>query len=148
MKTCGQVMTRDPRSCLGNESAQQAAQTMKREDVGSIPVVQDQQSKHLIGIVTDRDLAVNVVAEARDPRSTRVQDVMTSHPVTCHETDDLNKAMDAMAQHQVRRIPIVDNNNRLVGIVSQADVATQSNAPKKTAEVIEKISQSEKPAMH
>src|SRR5579859_4037772 len=148
MKTCGQVMTREPKSCLSNESAQQAAQLMKREDVGSIPVVQDQQSKHLIGIVTDRDLAMNVVAEGRDPRTTRVQEVMTNHPVTCHETDDLNKAMDAMAQHQVRRIPIVDNNNRLVGIVSQADVATQSNAPKKTAEVIEKSSQSEKPAMH
>src|SRR5260221_3081511 len=108
MKTCGQVMTRDPRSCLANESAQQAAQLMKREDVGSIPVVQDQQSKLLVGIVTDRDLAVNVVSEGRDPRTTRVQDVMTSHPVTCHQDEDLAQSMDAMAQHQVRRIPIVD----------------------------------------
>src|SRR5579859_6320089 len=144
MKTCGQVMTREPKSCLSNESAQQAAQMMKREDVGSIPVVQDQQSKKLVGIVTDRDLAMNVVADGRDPRTTRVQDVMTAHPITCQETESIDTAMELMARHQVRRIPIVDSNSHLLGIVAQADVATRSNAPRKAAETIEKISQSEK----
>ncbi len=148
MKTCEQVMTKNPVCCVSNQTVEKAAQFMKTEDVGSIPVVDDPQSKKLVGIVTDRDLALKVVAEGRSPASTRISDVMTRHPVTCHEDDDLSKAMDTMRQHQVRRIPVIDKNDHLVGIIAQADVAMQSDNPQKTAEVVEDISKPVQAAAH
>jgi len=96
---------------------------MRREDVGAVPVINDEQQRQLIGIVTDRDLAIKVVAEARDPNHTLVQDVMTSTIVVCRECEDLSSAIKAMEEHQIRRIPVVDENGRVVGIISQADVA-------------------------
>jgi CBS domain-containing protein len=140
MTTCGQIMSKNLASCLASDTADKAAKFMKTENVGSIPVVESQQSQKLVGIVTDRDLALNVVAEGRDPRSTRVEQVMTRNPVTCLENDDLQKAMNFMTENQVRRIPIVDKNGRLVGIVAQADIATRTDNPQKTAEVVEEIS--------
>jgi len=94
----------------------------------------------LKGIVTDRDLVLKVVAEARDPKTTRVKEVMTTLVATCRFDDDADKAIELMQQHQVRRIPIVDGDGHLVGIISQADVATRVDEPKKTAEVVEEIS--------
>ena len=97
---------------------------MRREDGGAVPVINDEQKKQLIGIVTDRDLAIKVVAEARDPNHTLVQDVMTSTIVVCREREDLSRVIKAMEEHQIRRIPVVDEDGRVVGIISQADVAT------------------------
>jgi CBS domain-containing protein len=105
-----------------------------------MPVVDNFQTRKLIGIVTDRDLAMKVVAESRDSRITRVQDVMTRKIATCHPEDDLQKALDAMTANQVRRIPVVDANGSIVGIIAQADVATRQENPTKTAEVVEEIS--------
>lgn len=115
---------------------------MAKENVGSIPVVEDQKTMRLIGIVTDRDLALKIVAEGNDPKSTKVEKVMTRKVVTCRSDDDLQKALDAMIEHQVRRIPVVDNNNQVVGIIAQADVATRVDKPEKTAEVVKEISKS------
>jgi CBS domain-containing protein len=114
---------------------------MANEDVGSVPIVDSHQSKKLTGIVTDRDLTLKVVAAGRDTRSTRVEDVMTRNPMTCRPQDDLQSALDTMAQMQVRRIPVVDNNGMIVGIIAQADVATRVEDPRKTAQVVEEISQ-------
>ncbi|HEY2972022.1 MAG TPA: CBS domain-containing protein [Pyrinomonadaceae bacterium] len=139
---CKEIMTKDPVCCLPGDTVDQAAQLMKDEDVGSVPVVADQQTKRLLGIVTDRDLAVKVVAEARQIAAVKVEEVMTRNPATCHDDDDLQKAIDAMEQHQVRRIPIVDNDGRIVGIIAQADVATRINEPEQTAEVVAEISKS------
>lgn len=139
---CRDLMTEDPTCCLPSDPVSKAAQLMKSENVGSVPVVQDHQTKKLIGIVTDRDLALQIVAEARDARSTKVEDVMTSGVTACRADDDLQKALDEMAEQQVRRIPVVDDSNRIVGIIAQADVATRIEAPKKTAEVVEEISKS------
>jgi CBS domain-containing protein len=116
---------------------------MKSENVGSIPVIENEQTQKLIGIVTDRDLALKIVAEGRDPKSTKVDAVMTHKVVTCRAEDDLQKALDAMAEHQLRRIPIVDANNRVVGIIAQADVATRVDQPEKTAEMVKEISQAD-----
>jgi CBS domain-containing protein len=96
----------------------------------------------LVGIVTDRDLALKVVADGRDPKAAKVEEVMTRNVVTCRPEDDLQKALDAMSEHQLRRIPVVDDGNKLVGIIAQADVATRVNQPQKTAETVEGISQS------
>ena len=141
MKTCSDVMTKDPICCLPNDSAAKAAQLMKNENVGSIPVIENEQSRTLVGIVTDRDLALTIVAEERDANSTPVAAVMTRTLVTCRVDDDLEKALGAMAEHQLRRIPVVDNDNKIVGIIAQADVATRVDEPEKTGEMVKGISQ-------
>jgi CBS domain-containing protein len=98
-------------------------------------------TQKLVGIVTDRDLALRIVAQGYDAKSTNVEAVMTRQIVTCQAEDDLQKAIDAMAEHQLRRIPIVDNDNKIVGIIAQADVATRVNLPEETAEMVKDISQ-------
>lgn len=140
MTTCRDVMTADPVCCLGNETVDKAAQVMKNEDVGPVPVVESRESGRLIGIVTDRDLALKVVAPGRDSRSTKIEEVMTRNPMACHAEDDLQMALNAMAEYQVRRIPVVDRDNVIVGIIAQADVATRAENPRQTAQVVEEIS--------
>jgi CBS domain-containing protein len=133
------VMTRNP-SCVEPETpAREAARLMKDQDVGVLPVV-DGDGRRLIGVVTDRDIAIRVVADGREA-DTRVREVMSGHSlVTCRPEGDLNEVMDLMAREQVRRIPIVDERGGLVGIVSQADVVRASNDGKaeRTVEEISK----------
>jgi CBS domain-containing protein len=108
---------------------------MKREDVGFLPVVNDREDQKLIGVVTDRDLVLNLIAEARQPDMTTIADIMTAKPV-----DDVERAMSAMAQHQIRRVPIVDESEQIVGIIAQADIALRIDDPTATTEVIRRIS--------
>ena len=140
MKKSSDIMTKDLVYSLPDESVAKVAQLMKKEDIGPVLVINNEQDKTLVGIVTDRDLAIKVVGEGRDPKSTKVGDVMTGKVVTIRSEDSAENAMKAMAQYQLRRIPVVDDHSRLVGIISQADVATRMNEPKKTAEVIKEIS--------
>jgi CBS domain-containing protein len=109
-------MTKNPVYALPHDTVAEVARLMKDKDIGPVPIVQDRDGTQLVGIVTDRDLALKVVAEGLDPMTTRVSDVMTSDPV-------------------------VDKENRLVGIIAQADVATRMNEPEKTAEVVKEISE-------
>ena len=141
MKKCEEVMTKKTVCCLPNDTVAKAAQLMKHENVGAIPVIENQQNQKLVGIVTDRDLALKIVAEGRAAKSTPVQAVMTRELVTCHPEDDLQIALDAMSEHQLRRIPIVNKDNKILGIIAQADVATRVNKPKRTAEMVKQISQ-------
>jgi CBS domain-containing protein len=140
-KKCRDVMTEDLVFCTPGDTVSKVAQLMKREDIGPVLIVDNEQSKTLVGIVTDRDLAIKVVGEGRDPQNTRVEDVMTRKLITCHADDNIENAMKAMAQYQLRRIPVVGENMKLVGIISQADVATRVDEPEKTAEVVREISQ-------
>ncbi len=141
MKKCNEIMTKNPVCCLPNDSVAKAAELMKSRNIGSIPVVENEQTQKLVGIVTDRDLALKIIAGGRDAKSTKVEAVMTHKVVTCHVDDDLQKALDAMAEHQLRRIPVVDHDNRIVGIIAQADVATRAGQPEKTAEMVKEVSQ-------
>jgi CBS domain-containing protein len=141
MQTCEDFMTKKTVACLPNDTAAKAAQLMKQENVGAIPVIENAKSRKLVGIVTDRDLALKVVAEGRDAQSTRVEALMTHLVVTCHPEDDLQVALDAMSERQLRRIPVVDNRNQLMGIIAQADVATRLDKPKKIGKMVKKISQ-------
>jgi CBS domain-containing protein len=136
MKKCNDVMTKKPVCCLPGDMVTEVAQLMKRKNIGPIPVIENVQTQKLVGIVTDRDLALKIVAEGRDPGSTKVETVMTRKVVTCLADDDIQKALDAMSEHQLRRIPVVDNDGRILGIISQADVATE-----KTAAMVKEISQ-------
>lgn len=141
MKKCDEVMTKDPFCCLPNDSVEKVAVMMKKEDIGSIPVIETEHTRKLIGIVTDRDLALKIIAGGLDAKSTEVNAVMTHNVVTCFADDDLQKALDAMAEHQLRRIPVVDKDHGIVGIIAQADVATRVDQPEKTAEMVKEISQ-------
>ena len=141
MKKCSEVMTKSLVYCLPNDTVAKAAELMKSENIGPILVVESDDTKRLVGIVTDRDLALKVVAEGRDAKSTKVETVMTRNVVTCRADDDLQKALDAMAENQLRRIPVVDTDNRILGIIAQADVATRVDQPEKTAEMVKEISQ-------
>ena len=132
------VMTRNPRSVTAHTTAREAAQLMQTEDVGIVPVV---EGSRLVGVVTDRDLAMRIVAEGRDP-STTVSEVMSSGRIaTCRPDEDLDRAMETMATEQVRRIPIVDERGTLVGIVAQADVVRKATNDRKAEKTVERISE-------
>ena len=137
---CSEIMTKDPEYCLPSDPVVKAAQLMKSEDVGPIPIVDDKDGKKLAGIVTDRDLAIKVVAEARDPKTTPIKQVMTDDVVTCKENDDVEKALKLMQDHQVRRIPVVDNGDHLLGIIAQADVANRLGSSRTTGKIVQEIS--------
>jgi CBS domain-containing protein len=135
-------MTTDPAACEPGDSIVKVAGLMKQEDVGSVPVVDSAESRRLVGIVTDRDIVVKVIAAGRAAESATVAEAMTPNPASCRETDDVDQALKLMKERQVRRMPIVDAEGRLAGIISQADVATRVNKDSKTGELVEAISES------
>jgi CBS domain-containing protein len=133
-------MTPSPTCCQPAHTVVEVAEIMQREDVGLVPVVEEPSHK-LIGVLTDRDIVLNVVAAGRDPRGTAVSEVMTSDPASCQEQDSIETVMQQMASRQVRRIPIVDKDGAIIGIVSQADIATRLSNPRETGEVVQAISE-------
>ena len=141
MPKCSEVMTREPASCEAGETITRVASVMKKQDVGSVPVVQSREEPKLIGIVTDRDIVVKVVADGADVGHATVRDAMTPNPVSCKEDDDVNHALELMSSRQVRRVPVVDEGGRLVGIIAQADVATRMKRDETTGELVEAISE-------
>jgi len=136
-----EIMTRDPACVTPDATVREAAQVMKREDVGIVPVIEAQSSRKLVGVITDRDIAVRCVADGRDGTQ-RVRDCMSTNKLaTCRENDDVDSAMNAMRTEQVRRIPIVDERGSLVGIVAQADIVRKTRNDAKAEETVEQISQ-------
>jgi CBS domain-containing protein len=130
------VMTTRPRAVTSDTPVTQVAELMEAEDVGSIPVLEGEQ---LTAIVTDRDIVVRAVAKGKDPRGMPVREVFTTEIVTVGPDQDLSDAVRIMASNQVRRLPVVDEENRLVGVVSQADVALEAKE-KSVGEMVEEIS--------
>jgi CBS domain-containing protein len=129
------VMTERPITCEPSATVVEVAKLMEREDVGPIPVV---ESDRLVGIVTDRDLVLRVIAEGRDPKQTSVKDIISKDLVTVSPEEDLEQVLRVMAGKQVRRVPVVEGD-RLVGIVAQADVARAADE-ERTGEVVQQIS--------
>jgi CBS domain-containing protein len=135
-KTIKDTMTSNPCSIDADKPVSYAAKMMRDEDVGLAPIV---EGDRLVGTLTDRDIAMRVVAEGRDPESTTVRDVASSVFVTVNPQQGLGEALQLMAQHQVRRLPVVEEDGRLVGVVAQADVAEHAE-PSETGRMVEKIS--------
>jgi len=135
-KKINDSMSSNPCAIEADKPVAYAAQMMRDEDVGFAPIV---EGDRLVGTLTDRDIAVRVVAEGRDPNETLVREVATNNLITVDPEDDLDEAMRLMARHQVRRLAVVDDG-RLVGVVAQADVAREAK-PKQTGEVVEEISE-------
>ncbi|MGE5690085.1 MAG: CBS domain-containing protein [Pseudomonadota bacterium] len=133
-----ELMTTNPSTVQASTPIVEAARIMKQEDVGPVPVV---DGATLAGIVTDRDIVLRVVAEGRDPQATTVAEVMSSALVTVDPEQPLDEALRLMASHQVRRLPVVEEDGRLVGIVSQRDVALQAGDDAAVGQVVEEISQ-------
>jgi CBS domain-containing protein len=134
-----EVMTQRPRAVTAQMRVREAARLMDEEDVGSLPVVDE--TERLIGILTDRDVAVRVVGRGLDADRTLVGDVASTEVAVLTPDHDLDDALRLMAREQVRRVPIVVRDNQLVGIVAQADVA-HAGKEKTTGEVVEAISRS------
>jgi CBS domain-containing protein len=130
-----ELMTVKPRTVKTGDSIVDAAKLMRGEDAGIAPIV---DGDRLVGVVTDRDIAIRVVAEGKDPSTTKVEEIASGNLVTVEPGQDLDDALRLMAQHQVRRLPVVDDG-KLVGIVAQADVAKHADA-KRTGKVVEEIS--------
>ena len=121
------VMTKDPTCCVPSDTAQRAARIMRGDDTGVVPIIENEQSRKLIGIVTDRDLCMNILAEGRDPRTTQVHESMTTTVVSCSPQDSVDKATELMRENQIRRIPVIDDQHQLLGIVAMADIVGRAD---------------------
>jgi CBS domain-containing protein len=138
------IMTKNPECCRRDHTARDAARVMRDHDCGCVPIVDD--GGKVVGIVTDRDLAVRGVAAGKDS-STKLNDLMTPVAECCGPDDDLRDVEQKMAELQVRRIPIVDAEGRSVGIISQGDIARAASTgdgavtDEEIALVVEQISQ-------
>jgi CBS domain-containing protein len=130
------VMTRNPRTLAASSSTVEAARAMRDEDVGLIPIV---EGDRLVGTVSDRDIALRVVAEGKTADAVQVGEVASRELVTIDPGQDLDEALRLMATHQVRRLPVVDEDGKLIGIVAQADVVKHATS-KQAGDVVEKIS--------
>jgi CBS domain-containing protein len=135
-KSVREAMTSDPCAIDTDKDVSYAAKMMRDENVGIAPIVEGDQ---LVGVLTDRDIAIKVVAEGKDPKTVRVLEIASTNLVTVDPAQDLDEALRLMAQHQVRRLPVVEEDGKLVGVLAQADVAREGS-DRKTGELVEEIS--------
>jgi CBS domain-containing protein len=130
------AMTSNPQTVAPDAGVVDAARVMKEADTGIVPVV---EGDRLVGTITDRDITIRVVAEGRDPQATKVDEIASREIVTVDPDQDLDEALKLMARHQVRRLPVVEEDGRPIGMLSQADVARESK-DSKTGKLVEEIS--------
>ena len=135
------IMSKDPMCVTPDTPLVEAARIMKTENIGVVPVVESTGSKRLVGVLTDRDIAIRAVAEGRDGATTSVGHVMSSDVRTSAASDSVEDVMELMGREQVRRIPIVDESGALVGIIAQADIVIEARDNRKAEQTVEQISQ-------
>lgn len=137
-----QIMTPNPARCTPATTAREAATLMRDNDCGSIPVVEGRNSNRLVGMVTDRDLAIRGIASGKGPE-TPVRELMTDDPTTCAPEDEVENLRQVMIQQLVRRIPVMDQDGIIVGIVAQADIAREDGAAsdREVGRIVEAISE-------
>ena len=140
-----EVMSANPVCCLPTDSAQRVARIMCDHNIGSLPVV-NQESRKLVGVITDRDLCCSVVADGLDTKTTTIEKFMTLNPVTCREEEDLENCERLMQEHQFRRIPIVDAKDGVIGIVAQADLALKDKS-ERVSKTVAEISKPAEPSV-
>jgi CBS domain-containing protein len=117
MKKCHEIMVENPACCMPTDLVLKAVKIMKNEHTGLIPVIENAQTRKLIGILSDYDLALMTGAEGLDIRSTKVKTVMTHKPIICHAEDDFQKALDVIFENQLHRMIVVDDDNRVLGVI-------------------------------
>jgi CBS domain-containing protein len=133
------IMSAEPSTVTPDTPITEAARLMKDHNVGMLPVVESEGSRKLVGVVTDRDIAIRHVAEGH-LSDCPVREAMTDNVSTCNPNEDVDRVMSLMAEEQVRRIPIVDERGDLVGIVSQADILLEAGDEKRAEKTVEQIS--------
>jgi CBS-domain-containing membrane protein len=132
-----EIMSRDPACCLVSDTAQTVAKIMCDKNIGSMPVVADRKERKLVGMITDRDLCCSVIAKGMDAKTTPIEKLVTLSAFTCREGENVDACERLMQEHQVRRIPIVDAEDRVIGIVSQADLALRDKGERVSKTVAE-----------
>lgn len=137
-----EIMTREPATCTPDTRIQDVAHLMLDHDCGEIPIIDDRETRRLVGVVTDRDIAVRAVAEGRSPTDTRASEIMSSSVVSGTPEASLDECLGLMEKHQIRRLPIVDGDGRCIGVVSQADIALRGK-DRKTGELVQDVSRSD-----
>ncbi|HEX9492152.1 MAG TPA: CBS domain-containing protein [Thermoanaerobaculia bacterium] len=137
-KQARDVMTPNPASVSDKDSIKRVAEIMKREDAGVVPVV---DGRKIIGIITDRDIVVRLVAEGKDPANARVNEAMSKKVRTVNEDTPVKEVLELMSSEQIRRVPVTNANNELVGIVSIGDIASESKETVKVGRTVEEISE-------
>jgi len=135
---CSEIMTPVPAVCSYQDTVLQAARVMRDLNVGYVPIVDEKDQ--LVGIITDRDICIQVVAENKKPEEEKLKDYVTPKPYTCKPGDDISKAIQLMKAHQVRRIPIVDDTDQCLGIISLGDLAVGTHMEKEIFRALERIS--------
>ena len=137
-----EIMTRDPACCTPSDTLQSAARLMSDQDCGCLPVVEGSGRMKVVGVLTDRDIAVRGVARGKLP-SSKVNDVMSPAPACCSPDDDINEVERIMVERQVRRVPVVDGDGRIAGMIAQADLARDNRATsdREVGRIVEKISE-------
>jgi CBS domain-containing protein len=137
-----ELMTADPTCCTPEDTIQQAAQLMRDHNCGCIPVIEDAHSKRLVGMVTDRDIAIRCTAEGKGPQ-TRVKDALSPNAKSCGPDDGVDAVERVMAGEQVRRVPVVDQRGSCIGMIAQADLALNHRAASESevGKVVERISE-------
>lgn len=135
---CWDIATKDVKACHPECSAKDAAQIMKEINSGIVPVVD--KSSEIQGIITDRDIILNVVAAGKDPEMAPVKEFMSKPVITVHPDDDIDVAVKKMRDNKIRRIPVINNDNKLVGIISLGDIAVTPPEGKEACEAFEAIS--------
>jgi CBS domain-containing protein len=136
-----EIMSRNPTCVTPETPVVDAARLMKDENIGVVPVVESTDSRRLVGVLTDRDIAVRAVAEGRDGTTTSVGHIMTADVRTSAPNDSVDDVMALMGREQVRRIPIVDERGSLVGIIAQADIVLEANDDREAERTVEQISE-------
>jgi len=140
---CQEIMTRSLKSVWVSSTAMQAARIMKNDNVGILPVMDDKTHK-LVGMVTDRDLCLGVIADEKKPSEVKVSEFMNAKVIFCHPDDDIHNAESLMKAYQVRRIAVVDQNGFCVGIISAADLALKITEAQEFFETVKEISKPKK----
>ena len=133
-----EIITHDPQVIRPETALIEAAQKMKSMDIGMLPVC---DGDRLVGVITDRDITVRGVAQGYDPKTARVQEVMTPEVIYCFDDEDVKDVAKKMEEKQVRRLPVLNREKRLVGIVSLGDLAVRTGKEKLAGEVLERVSE-------
>lgn len=132
------VMTPNPECVSERDSISDVARIMKEQDTGVVPVV---DGKKIIGLITDRDIVIRGIAEGRDLSSVKVNELMTKSVRSVSEDTPVNDVLNLMGNSEIRRVPVVNGNNELVGIISLGDIATNSNQDDRVGKAVENISE-------
>jgi len=135
---CRDIMTKYLKMCRPEGTIKDAVKIMDELNCGAVPIVDE--NNVLKGIVTDRDIALYTILNDKDPAKTNLKDFVRPNMVTCHPDDDIDIAITKMKDNKVRRLPVVDENNRVVGIISLGDIAVTSGEEHETFEALENIS--------